>query len=510
MFSVCIRANYFIAFFVFNGFICPGPGKLLGRQLSNLVIDKPNFCSEIDTASSEDALRVFLTSIFNSDGKRHSVSKHQILLHLETHVNCVIEGVGLINSRLGIPPVGDSLSPLVLRMHSLVRDIFFRVSKLPLNSKNPIGILEKLRMLWLEQERVYKWPAQVGEYWQLLEILLEDSSSDKDHEKLIKQQIYDWNAAINVIIDFLHPKLHLSQSKNLRANYNGKDVGIVVFDLFDSELLKKQRRHYDGARILDLKTFGNPVSLSHGNAVIDVILTLAPQATIIPIAASNSHAIEAFKYIAFVDGYQVVNISRPFIGQGGKVNRQFARFLSFIGESAIISKAMGNSGTDINGILSPRRQRLGLGKPGDLSAYDTALIRDYVKSWEEAPKVFFTINAELSGQEAALTATVPGSFEAIYTHSLALNGEGLFSWANVVFESGSSFAAPQLSAFAALLFEVIARDPYIHFTKKNATNIVYTTLREAALQGTQDSGSLGLGFLKGDAALEYLRVNNFE
>ena len=70
-----------------------------------------------------------------------------------------------------------------------------------------------------------------------------------------------------------------------------------------------------------------------------------------------------------------------------------------------------------------------------------------------------------------------------------------------MFESGSSFAAPQLSAIAALLFEVALKD----FDEARSLDLVYEAIFTAAKQGAQGPQFFGSGFLQADRALEQLR-----
>ena len=498
--AICLRVKIIV--FVFSLFSPQIYAKDLRTKFSSLIDEEQDYCNKVSCDPLDEQLMIFIDSLSNNGENGQEVAANRLHLLLQARVDCLIEGIEFINSILDIPSAGDSLTPILYLIRSFFRDFFAGINGQTIRSEIHSESLIYLRNRWLEQERIYKWPAQIKEYSLLLELLLGEKPSESANRTF--KRLEHLIASLNIIIEFLHPHLHLQQSRKLRSKFGGRGVRIAVFDLFDSEILQKQRIHYSNAKILDLRRFGDPVSLSHGNAVIDVILSLAPQATIIPITASNSSAIIAFRHMASAKKFQVLNISRPFIGDRGRVNQLFSRYLDSIGRKAIISKSMGNSGTDLNGNLSQRRQDLGLGIPGDLSAYDTDLIRDYVIGRSLLPKIFFVVNADFTGKRVALSATVPGRFGPIHPHSLALSGEGVFSPSNGVFESGSSFAAPQLSAIAALLFEAIANNPKKYPAAENPVDFVFAALQLAAMGEQATSESFGLGFLNGDTALDIL------
>ena len=464
-------------------------------------------CS-LDLSVPNESMRppnYWVKSLLDSLGSSEPVDISLAHTQLRAYFIDTLNGVACINKKLGIPDSGDSLGVLIKKVHGLTLDSLQCIYEWRNAGKSKQEILHGMRKVWLELERVYKWPALLQDYMGLLKVLLEDSGISQQ-EALTFGRITEIKKSVNLMIKFCHPQLYLRESGLLRSKYSGENVRVVVFDLFDPELLHRQRVHYTRANIFPIKNFGNPVTLSHGNSVIDVILSLAPSVTIIPIAASHSQVLNGFRYLAEQD-FHIINISRPFIGNDRHIDHEFASILSAIGQRALISKAMGNSGTDLNGVLSPRRQELGLGPVGDLSSYDAGLIRDYVSSWSQDSKVFFTINADLNGRKAALTATIPGGYQAIYPFSLAMSAEGVFSWSSQAYESGSSFAAPQLAGVAALLFEAVEKK--LNLNPKNLDQVekldlVYNALRAASKQGFQSPHTFGLGFLSPDHSLSLI------
>ncbi|NRA47085.1 MAG: hypothetical protein HRU09_19215, partial [Oligoflexales bacterium] len=310
---------------------------------------------------------------------------------LEGEILPALSGLESINARLGISTSADDLTPLLLRLQDLLRE---SVRTLRTPNRNALNLLKGR---WLITERAYKWPAKMLEYVQLLKLLLSDRLGKEAQVDQIIERILGIKQGLNTLLECLHPARHLKDSQNLRRLSHGDGVSIVVFDLFEPGLLELQRKQYPKATIKRLKSFGTPVAMNHGNSEIDVILTLAPQVTIIPIAASSTGTLKALRHIDTAESFQVLNISRPFMGSDGRIDEAFSELLVKIGQRALISKSMGNSGTDLEGNLSQRRQALGLGHLGDLSAYDTSLIRDFVSTWSLTSKFFFTINADIIG-----------------------------------------------------------------------------------------------------------------
>ena len=81
----------------------------------------------------------------------------------------------------------------------------------------------------------------------------------------------------------------------------------------------------------------------------------------------------------------------------------------------IVIKALGNTGADLSGALNSRRQAAGLGPVGDLTTYDSSLIKSYLERVNNqsmaAPNLIFAENMTIFADQISLTATVPGGNE---------------------------------------------------------------------------------------------------
>jgi hypothetical protein len=330
----------------------------------------------------------------------------------------------------------------------------------------------------------------------------------EDYQRQFSDQ---WQQAIGILDDFrkqvnsvvrdFHPGLQLSAQK-LRKKYSGKGVKIAVFDLFDEELLAKQRFVYPKARIGKNQAFGDPVSLSHGNSVIDIILNIAPGAQIIPISSDSQSYNQAMQYLTTREEIPIINMSRTFLEQENKLDSQFKELLNQLLKTKIIAKSLGNTGTDIDGNLTLLREQQGLPPVGNLFAYDLALIKEFIQSGENTRNLLFALNFNLIKENIALSATIPGNNPGIIAQTLSVPADGLFTWSTDNYESGSSFAAPQLAGVSALLWQAMTE------AGKTPTALAITS---SLIQSAQPIAKLpfeaqGTGLIQGDEALKVLHI----
>ena len=369
-----------------------------------------------------------------------------------------------------------------------------------------------LAKLAISNHELHKYGDQISEF-----LMLAGMSFGERDDAFVQtnQQRFNANSAIaermrqqiNAFIHKLHPGFTQINASKLMAATKGAGIRIVVFDLFEKELLAKQRGHYPEAHIQDLETFGNPVDLDHGNTVIDVILTLAPNATIVPVTSDQSSTNAAFEALAGRDGIDIVNISRTLLDAGGgKLDPVFAANLNRLAETRIITKALGNTGTDLDGNQTSLRSSLKLGPVDSLFAYDAALI----KSWLAQPAIvsghdtmLFAVNLAPFGDKIALTATIPGANKACMEHAFGTPSDGVFSFASDNFESGSSFGAPILAGLSALLLaEAKAHHPTM--ADQQLQQQVVTALKNTAKRGALRAEETGRGLPQGDDALAAL------
>lgn len=273
-----------------------------------------------------------------------------------------------------------------------------------------------------------------------------------------------------------------------------RSITIGVFDVFDANQLQAQRMHYHSAVIEEVKSFGDPVSLNHGNSVIDIILTMVPEARIVPISSDARHYHQAFNYIRGRDDVLLVNMSRAFAEREGRIDPDFEMALINVLKQKIVVKSLGNSGTDLAGNPSPENERQGLTPSPGLFSYDLELIHDFLDGYDGGSMIF-AINLDLLAEAPALTATVPGGHSKCQGMSLAAPADGIFSFSTGNFEQGSSFAAPQITAFLALLLS--------HSPDKSVSEIVLATKKSAR---TLDfaSSEIGMGIPSGKQAVFYL------
>ncbi|MBU2711197.1 S8/S53 family peptidase [Zooshikella harenae] len=369
---------------------------------------------------------------------------------------------------------------------------------------------EKARYL-LKKLSMHQWGNKITEFINMVELLF---SFETDEYQTAKRPAFQkalhtltqFRISINDLVTQYHPGFDL-EFQQLASDFQGSGIVIAVIDVFESALLEQQRAHYPQAHIETLQSFGNPVALNHGNSVIDVILTIAPQAKVVPISAEAKTYNQAMTYLLTRDDVLIVNMSRGFAEKEGELDAQFAALLKRALMSKIVIKSLGNTGTDLDGNITPLRQRLGLSDTGNLFAYDLQLIKTFTTLIEHenyANNLLFAINLNTFADDIALSATIPGENPIVANQSFGIPAEAVYTWATDNYESGSSFAAPQLTAITALLLQA-----YQQSTGQSAQNVgrIVDTLKQSARISVLDSTQTGIGLVNGDKALSFLGYN---
>ncbi len=363
--------------------------------------------------------------------------------------------------------------------------------------------IEKIQDLLFNQVRIQNFGNDVSEFIATMDLLFSFKEIEEQQRYLqpfldARAKLEAWRHRVNQRVRKYHPGYQL-HTENTARQYKGRGITIAVFDLFEPEILEQQRTKQPSARIMPLIRFGNPVRQEHGNAVIDIILSLAPQADILPVSADHRHENEAMQYLRDRQDVHIINMSRAFSEKNKKIDPDYATLLSEILQDKIVVKSLGNTGTDLYGTLTPLRKEKNLPIPGNPFSYDLKLIREFM-STSASPRLLFAINSNLTQNQIALTATIPGKFEAVARQSFAISGDGVFSQSSGNYESGSSFSAPQLTAVCALLWEALLQ-------KNNAapaSRIVMALSQTAEPLKQMDSSTTGLGNIHADHALAYI------
>ncbi|WP_027709463.1 S8/S53 family peptidase [Zooshikella ganghwensis] len=366
---------------------------------------------------------------------------------------------------------------------------------------------EKARYL-MYKLNMHQWGNKITEFKNMVELLFsfETEAYQAENRYAVQAALHtltQFKTSINSLVSQYHPGFNL-ESQWLTSQYQGDGITIAVIDVFEPALLDKQRTHYPQAHIEPVQAFGNPVSLNHGNSVIDVILTIAPHATIVPISAEAKTYNQAMTYLLTRNDVLIVNMSRGFAEKEGELDTTFATLLKKTLVSKIVIKSLGNTGTDLDGSVTPLRQRLGLSDTGNLFAYDLQLIKTFVSSAEYekyASNLVFAINLNTFADEVALSATIPGQNNLVAYQSFGIPAEAVYSWATDNYESGSSFAAPQLTAVIALLLQA-EQQKAGQFTY--GIERIVGALKQTARCSVLDSRESGLGLVNGDKALTFL------
>ncbi|HYX38559.1 MAG TPA: S8/S53 family peptidase, partial [Oligoflexus sp.] len=308
-----------------------------------------------------------------------------------------------------------------------------------------------------EEQGLAQWSSRLSEYLSLSEILFEslspqDQNARRSEYTRCRRILQTFQKDITRYTLAVHPGFSVLGVAPLQAHWNGAGVKIVVFDVFEKAALVEQKQRYPQALIGNPIVFGRPVELSHGNTVIDIILQLAPAAEIIPVAADAKSYAAAMQYLATQTDVDIINMSRAFPEDPvtDTVEAPFMEALRRWTQDGLLVKALGNTGTDLHGQLTRRRVEKGLGPVNTLTSYDLKLIRDLYQE-EVVGLELFALNLGLFADDIALTATIPGAVVPVQQRTLAVPAEGIYSPTTDTFESGSSFAAPQISAWLALL-----------------------------------------------------------
>ncbi len=308
-----------------------------------------------------------------------------------------------------------------------------------------------------EVEQIPLCSSLISDFAATSELLFQESPLAKNLSfakdfRLAIETLQSWRRDFNQYLLTLHPGLAPLDSASFLSTYSGRGVTIAVFDVFEPELLAIQRQR---ASIEEPIRFGKPLEMSHGNVVIDQILRIAPNAHIVPVWADSRDYVRAIDAILARDDILIVNMSRGFL-EGkvrGELDPDFEKGLLKLIESRILVKALGNTGTDLRGVVTPRRKSLGLGPVNNLATYDLALIDNFSSKLNPDSLVSFAINLSLFATDIALSASIPGENIMVQSRTLGMPSEGVWSPSNETFESGSSFAAPQISALLALIGE---------------------------------------------------------
>ena len=355
-----------------------------------------------------------------------------------------------------------------------------------------------------------KWGAQIDDFLATAQLVFQDNDAayQRSHGAgfaAASATVRAWQQYLNNLVANYVPGYTPLHAAALQRSYQGRGQLVAIFDVFDQDLLAKQRSHYPSARIDAVVRFGDPVGLSHGNAVIDVLLALAPDLTIVPVSADAASSNAALRYLNGRRDIPIVNMSRALLGSAGDtaLDPLFATLLEQLSAEKLVCKALGNTGTDLHGQLSPRRAAAGLGPVGDLTAYDTGLIRLFIGHAPATTHMLLAANLDLYAEQVALAATIPGDDVTAAALTLGAPADGVYSWSTGDYEAGSSFAAPQLAALAALLSEACTAVSAPAAAPTCLDRVVSALKIGARPNGLAPSDS-GLGVADGDRALGVL------
>ena len=356
----------------------------------------------------------------------------------------------------------------------------------------------------MSELKMPRWGQKITDFLDLATLLL--SFQSEQYQKNVqfefdhaKEMINSFRYNINQLVLSVHPGFNLNHH-SLASEYKGKNIKIAVFDLFDPRLLVNQREHYSDANIEAVQNFGDPVQLNHGNSVIDVILSIAPRATIIPVSAESSTYNQAMAYLEGRTDIHIINMSRAFSAVENRLDPQFSQRLNKILSRTIVTKSLGNTGTDLDENVTPLRQSLNLGASGNLFAYDLALIKEFLPTLRtETNNLLLAVNLDTFAEQIALSATIPGHNTLATSRSLGIPADAVYTWSTGNFESGSSFAAPQLAAISALLWQACQENHPSH--SQDTANKVIQALKTNVRASVLSAFNTGLGLADADRAL---------
>lgn len=363
---------------------------------------------------------------------------------------------------------------------------------------------QQLRYLF-QDLMVQKWGVSITEYTDLVKLLFSfesDAYQQQNQQEFLANvnRIDNFRRQVNQLVRHYHPGTQIN-AERLRQRYTGDSIVIAIFDLFDNELLKKQRQQYQLSTITNILSFGNPVENMHGNLVVDTVLSIAPEAKIIPISADSKNYLNAFQAIKNNPEVSIVNMSRTFAIKNDKPDPEFESLLHEILKTKLVIKSLGNTGSDLFNHLSPVRKKNNLPALGNLFSYDLKLIRSYLRQWPDESSLIFAINFNLLNEDTSLTATIPGNINAAIERSLSVVADGIFMPSSDNYESGSSFAAPQISGLSALLWQHLIKQGV---NSSKIPKLISTALLSRAHQKKElPSFVQGKGLVNGDLALAY-------
>ncbi|NRD75556.1 S8/S53 family peptidase [Shewanella sp. VB17] len=375
-----------------------------------------------------------------------------------------------------------------------------------LNDVNANYVINELNM--------HRWGQKITDFLDLATLLLSFQSAEyQQNEQLAFDQakliINNLRKDINQLILTVHPGFNLNHHV-LSETYQGLNIKIAVFDLFDPILLEQQIEHYPNASIEAVQNFGDPVQLNHGNTVIDVILAIAPKATIIPVSAESSTYHQAMAYLENRPDIHIINMSRAFSSLDNALDPIFSQQLSHLLSQKIVTKSLGNTGTDVDSNVTPLRESLGLASTGNLFSYDLALIKEFLPTINSNPNIdhlLLAINLDTFADQIALSASIPGNNTLAIATSLSTPADAVYAWSTANFESGSSFAAPQLAAISALLWQAyLEHHPQ---EPQNALNKVTQALKANTRPSNLGAFNTGLGLVDADKALQHILYPSF-
>jgi hypothetical protein len=357
----------------------------------------------------------------------------------------------------------------------------------------------------MRELKMPRWGQKITDFLDLATLLL--SFQSKQYQKNVqfefdhaKEVINSFRYDINQLVLSVHTGFNLNHH-SLTSEYKGENIKIVVFDLFEPKLLASQREYYSDANIQVVQNFGDPVQLNHGNSVIDIILSIAPHATIIPVSAESNTYNQAMAYLEARTDIHIINMSRAFSAVDNRLDPQFSQRLNKILSRTIVTKSLGNTGTDLDENITPLRQSLGLGASGNLFAYDLALIKEFLPTISaNIDNLLLAVNLDAFAEQIALNATIPGDNTLATSRSLGTPADAVYTWSTGNFESGSSFAAPQLAAISALLWQAY-QEQYPQ-QSSDIVNKVTQALKTHVRPSVLGSFNTGLGLVDADSALD--------
>ncbi|WP_163831557.1 S8/S53 family peptidase [Spartinivicinus ruber] len=371
---------------------------------------------------------------------------------------------------------------------------------------------KKYNLSLIKKYKAYKWTNTINEFKSLAQLIYsflpqeqQEYYQPKFDEAITTLDSLNKNIKSTILI--AHPRFNKINIKQLQKQFTGEGATIAVFDVFEESLITTQRKKHKTTTIESIKKFGDPVSMSHGNAVIDIILSIAPKSKIIPISTDTQNYNKTLRYILTRKDITIVNMSRTFLEKEGHLDSNFRDQLIALTRQAIVTKSLGNCGTDLYENLSPIRQQLGLGKVGAITCYDTKLINSFLVdpvSSKHQQHILYAINTAPFADQTALTATVPGNFPLAQLHSLAVPAEGVYTAITDNFESGSSFAAPQLAAISALLYQASTKYYPNHIKQFHLWQTTHA-IKQTANSQIKPSEEFGLGLVDGDNALQKVK-----